>query len=64
MYLLNAENLRLTIAGSDRRGTIFGIYELSRQIGVSPWYYWADVPVEAHNQIFIKNGLFTDGEPA
>lgn len=64
MYLLNAENQRLTIVGSDRRGTIFGIYELSRQIGVSPWYYWADVPVETHNQIFIKNGLFTDGEPA
>ncbi len=35
----------LVIAGSDKRGTIYGIYELSRQIGVSPWYWWADVPV-------------------
>ncbi|RME72768.1 MAG: hypothetical protein D6781_01700 [Verrucomicrobia bacterium] len=34
----------LVIAGSDRRGTIYGIYELSEQIGVSPWYWWADVP--------------------
>src|SRR6478736_5604541 len=33
----------LVIAGSDKRGTIFGIYELSKQIGVSPWYWWADV---------------------
>ena len=35
----------LVIAGSDKRGTIYGIYELSEQIGVSPWYWWADVPV-------------------
>ena len=35
----------LVIAGSDMRGTIYGIYELSQQIGVSPWYWWADVPV-------------------
>ena len=35
----------LVIAGSDKRGTIFGIYDLSEQIGVSPWYWWADVPV-------------------
>jgi hypothetical protein len=64
MFYVKAENNRLTIAGSDRRGTIYGIYELSRQIGVSPWYYWADVSVNSHSQIFIKNGLYTDGEPA
>jgi hypothetical protein len=34
----------LVIAGSDKRGTIYGIYELSEQLGVSPWYWWADVP--------------------
>ena len=34
----------LLIAGSDKRGTIYGVYELSRQIGVSPWYWWADDP--------------------
>ena len=38
----------LVIAGSDKRGTIYGIYELSEQMGVSPWYYWADVPVVHH----------------
>ena len=36
----------LVIAGSDKRGTIFGIYDLSEQIGVSPWYWWADVTPE------------------
>ena len=35
----------LVIVGSDRRGTVYGVYELSEQIGVSPWYWWADVPV-------------------
>ena len=52
------------IAGSDKRGTVYGIYELSRQIGVSPWYYWADVPVEKHADLYIQKGEFTDGEPA
>ncbi len=35
----------LIIAGSDKRGTIFGMYDLALKIGVSPWHYWADVPV-------------------
>ena len=64
MYLISIVNGQVVIAGSDRRGTIFGIYELSRQIGVSPWYYWADVPVVHHERIFVKSGDFTDGEPA
>ena len=54
----------LVIAGSDKRGTIYGIYELSEQLGVSPWYDWADVPVVPHDHIYIKKGTYTDGEPA
>ncbi len=54
----------LVIAGSDRRGTIYGIYELSRQIGVSPWYWWADVPVAEHKDVTVMPGIYTDGEPA
>lgn len=54
----------VVIAGSDKRGTIYGIYELSLQMGVSPWYYWADVPVEKHETITIKEGNYSDGEPA
>ncbi len=44
----------LVIAGSDKRGTIFGIYDLSEQIGVSPWYWWADVPVDKQSHLYIK----------
>lgn len=57
-------NQAVVIAGSDKRGTIYGIYELSAQIGVSPWYYWADVPVHKQSTISIKDGIYTDGEPA
>lgn len=54
----------LVIAGSDKRGTIYGIYELSEQMGVSPWYYWADVSVQQLEKIDIKRGNYTAGEPA
>lgn len=54
----------LVIAGSDRRGTIYGIYELSEQIGVSPWYWWADVPVVRSANLSVKKGQYTAGEPA
>lgn len=53
----------LIIAGSDKRGTIYGIYELSKQMGVSPWYWWADVPIMKQENIYIKPGIYTDGEP-
>lgn len=54
----------LVIAGSDRRGVIYGIYEISEQIGVSPWYDWADVPVEHKTNLSIAPGTYTAGEPA
>ena len=54
----------LVIAGSDMRGAIYGIYELSEQIGVSPWYYWADVPIEHQDNISLAKGTYTAGEPA
>jgi len=54
----------IVIAGSDKRGTIYGIYELARQIGVSPWYYWADVPVKRAEALYFIKGTYTDGEPA
>lgn len=53
----------LVIAGSDKRGTIYGMFSLSRALGVSPWYWWADVPVRKRDAIFIKPGIYSDGEP-
>jgi hypothetical protein len=54
----------LVIAGSDRRGTIFGIYDLSQEIGVSPWYWWADVPARRQSALHVLPGRHTRGEPA
>ena len=54
----------LVVAGSDNRGTIYGIYEISRQIGVSPWYYWADVPVKKSDELYVRQGRFPTQSPA
>ncbi|MBN2369402.1 MAG: glycosyl hydrolase 115 family protein [Vicinamibacteria bacterium] len=54
----------LVIAGSDKRGTIYGIYDLSEQIGVSPWYWWADVPARHQDALFVRSGRYQQGEPS
>ena len=54
----------LVIAGSDRRGTIYGIYELSEMIGVSPWHWWADVPVKRQKTLALHGDLRKQGPPA
>ena len=54
----------LVIAGSDKRGTIYGIYGLSAQIGVSPWYWWADVPVPRRAALYVLPGRHAEGPPA
>jgi hypothetical protein len=54
----------LVIAGSDKRGTIFGIYEVSKQIGVSPWYWWADVSTDHRDAIYIRSGRYVQGSPS
>jgi hypothetical protein len=54
----------LVIAGSDKRGTIYGVYDLSEQIGVSPWYWWADVPAKKQKNLYVKPGRYSLGTPA
>ncbi|CCH02317.1 hypothetical protein FAES_4318 [Fibrella aestuarina BUZ 2] len=54
----------LVIAGSDKRGTIYGLYDLSAQIGVSPWTWWADVPVAPQPTLYVLPGRHTQGTPA
>ncbi|PHR92907.1 MAG: glycosyl hydrolase [Robiginitomaculum sp.] len=46
----------LVITGSDKRGTIYGIYDLSRRAGVSPWYWWADVPIAHKSDLYASSG--------
>jgi Glycosyl hydrolase family 115/Gylcosyl hydrolase family 115 C-terminal domain len=54
----------LVIAGADKRGTIFGLYTLSEQIGVSPWYWWADVPVTHRDSLYVLPGRHVMPSPA
>ena len=59
----NEKSPRLVIAGSDKRGTIYGIYDVSQRIGVSPWYWWADVPVTKNPDASVDCDYYASGEP-
>ncbi|WP_242096038.1 glycosyl hydrolase 115 family protein [Sphingomonas sp. CROZ-RG-20F-R02-07] len=50
----------LVVAGSDRRGTIFGLYDISAKAGVSPWTWWADVPAQRHPTWYLTAGRVAD----
>ncbi|HEY4288839.1 MAG TPA: glycosyl hydrolase 115 family protein [Puia sp.] len=54
----------LVIAGSDRRGTAYGVFDLSKSLGVSPWYWWADVPVPRQNELHFTPIEKIAGPPA
>nr|WP_320039229.1 glycosyl hydrolase 115 family protein [uncultured Bacteroides sp.] len=54
----------LVIAGSDRRGTSYGVFSISEAIGVSPWYWWADVPVKKNQNLSIKAINYTSKSPS
>lgn len=47
-------NKALVIVGSDRRGAAYGVFTLSEAMGVSPWYWWADIPVIKHKRLYVK----------
>ena len=62
-YLIDVVDGNLVIAGSDKRGTIYGIYEISQRIGVSPWYWMADVPVKHQDELYYDGGRFVQPSP-
>ena len=59
-YVIDVVDGNLVIAGNDKRGTIFGIYEISRRIGVSPWYWMADAPVVHKDELYWPLGRYYD----
>jgi hypothetical protein len=63
-FRLSAKPGVLTIAGSDRRGLAYGIYEVSRRIGVSPWRWWADVPAPRQSELRLSLGVEPVDQPA
>ena len=54
----------LVIVGSDRRGTSYGVFTLSEKLGVSPWYWWADMPVKKSKELYVKNTSYTSKAPS
>lgn len=62
-YLIQTVDGNLIVVGSDRWGTIYGIYDISENIGVSPWYWWADVPVTKSNTLYVKTGRYVQESP-
>ncbi|MFY1045979.1 glycosyl hydrolase 115 family protein [Chryseobacterium sp. GP-SGM7] len=62
-FVIQTVGDNLVIAGSDKRGTIYGIYDVSEKMGVSPWYFWADAPVKKSNNIYIKAGRYLQESP-
>ena len=55
-YCIDVVDGNLVIAGNDKRGTIYGIYEISKRIGVSPWYWMADAPVVHQDELYYDDG--------
>ena len=62
-FIIQTVDGNLIVAGSDKRGTIYGIYDISEKIGVSPWYFWADAPVKKSNSLFVKAGRYVQDSP-
>lgn len=62
-FVVKKQNGTVYICGADRRGTVFGIYELSKYIGISPWYYFADVPVRK-KEFMIPDGFYIADHPS
>lgn len=62
-FLIQTVDGSLVVAGSDKRGTIYGIYDISEKIGVSPWYWWADVPVRKSASLYVAAGRYVQPSP-
>ncbi len=62
-FLIQTVGGNLVVAGSDKRGTIYGIYDISEKIGVSPWYWWANAPVKTSKALYVKAGRYIQDSP-
>ncbi len=54
----------LVIVGSDRRGAAYGVFTLTAAMGVSPWHWWADVPVQKKDEIYLEKVQFVSEPPS
>ena len=62
-FVIETVDGSLVVAGSDKRGTIYGIYDISEKIGVSPWYWWADVVPCKSASLYVRQGRYVQPSP-
>lgn len=62
-FVIETVDGSLVVAGSDKRGTIYGIYDISEKIGVSPWYWWADVAPRKSASLYVREGRNVQPSP-
>lgn len=62
-FVIETVDGSLVVAGSDKRGTIYGIYDISEKIGVSPWYWWADVQPCKSASLYVRQGRYVQPSP-
>lgn len=62
-YKISVEGDEIRIIGTDRRGTVYGIYTLSEQLGVSPWHFFADVPKKHKDKFVLLDGYSVEDAP-
>ena len=62
-FVIETVDGSLVVAGSDKRGTIYGIYDISEKIGVSPWYWWADVAPRKSASLYVRQGRYVQSSP-
>ena len=62
-FVIETVDGSLVVAGSDKRGTIYGIYDISEKIGVSPWYWWADVQPRKSASLYVRQGRYVQPSP-
>lgn len=63
-FVMQVKGNRLVILGSDKRGTAYGIIELTREMGVSPWEWWADSPVRELDRLTLRKGYKRSHAPS
>jgi len=63
-FVLKVQDGKLVVLGNDKRGTAYGILEISRLIGVSPWEWWADSPIAVKDKFSLKDGFRTLQSPS
>ncbi len=54
----------LVVVGSDALGAVYGVYEISKRIGVSPAYWWCDIPVKREKEVVLSDVLTLPKQPS